>query len=411
MTVSPVQVDQPDGVSRDGHQQALQDESRLLFDQLHIVQSELERLYYQNQAQIPPSTIIYIAPVDKSLIDVRAENLRQQALLKAQGELHALQARYALSSQLGEILIHGTRSVRSMLSLPRSLLRAWQQNRHEAPPKSLGGKRFDRVVEAFSVGGEQAVEALLARASVSTAVQASAWTALARGQMQRDAALAAAFARRAYLLDPRSFRQKWLAFRLHEAGELLEAEALIQLLPESAAFSDSEERQLTRLKEEAKQDRLDRASEALGYAEHQNKVNRQWQDLADSRDALAVQLAVLRFQLDSALNELAQFKRDKNLTDSALQEEQQAALRSKSLVTSLQQEHDKQKALAKQWFDQCVVLQHGVAELTQARDEQARLAGERLAECEQLKLRWATQVEGKSRTSPRGYRRSSGRKS
>lgn len=410
MAVSPVQVDPSDGVSRDGHLQALQDENRALFEQLHIVQSELERLYYQNQAQVPPSTIIYIAPVDKSLIDAQAETLRHQTLLKAQGELHALRTRYALASQLGEILIHGTRSVRAMLSLPSSLLRAWKQNRHEVPPKSLGGKQFDRVVEAFSVGGEGAVEALLTRASVSTVVQASAWTVLARGQMQRDAALAVSFARRAYSLDPRSFRQKWLAFRLHEAGELLEAEALVQLLPESVGFSDSEGRQLARLKEEAKQYRLDRAREVLGYAGHQNKVDRQWQELADSRDALAVQLAVLRFQLDSALKELAQFKRVKDLADSGLQEQQQAALRSKSLVASLQQEHDEQKALATQWFDQCVVLQHGIAELTRARDEQARLAAERLAECEQLRATWAKQVEGHQRTNPAGYKRSSGRK-
>ncbi len=38
-------------------------------------------------------------------------------------------------------------------------------------------------------------------------------------------------ARRAYAVEPRGFRLKWLAFRLYEAGELVEAEAMLALLP------------------------------------------------------------------------------------------------------------------------------------------------------------------------------------
>ncbi|MGG4603034.1 hypothetical protein ACLPHZ_20045, partial [Alcaligenaceae bacterium Me47] len=148
MAVSPVQVDQPGDVPADSYVQALQDENQLLFSQLHLVQAELERLYYQEQAQAVPSTIIHISPVYNSLVDKQAEILRCEALIRAQDEVHMLQTHYALASQLGEILIQGTHSVGSMLSMPTRLLKAWKQNRCVAPPKALGGKQLGSVLEA-----------------------------------------------------------------------------------------------------------------------------------------------------------------------------------------------------------------------------------------------------------------------
>lgn len=411
MAVSPVPVDQPGDVSADDYMQPLQDENQLLLSQLHIVQAELERSYYQEQAQAVPSTIIHIAPIHRSLVEKQAEILRCEALIKAQSEVHALQTHYALASQLGEILIQGTHSVGSMLSLPNRLLKAWKQNRHEAPPKALGGKQFGKVLEAFSEGGEEAVEALLARSSVSTSIQASAWTTVARGQMQTNTALAVQFAHRAFSLEPRLFRQKWLAFRLHEAGELVQAEALAALLPDGVSFSESEGRQLTRLKDEAKQERVNQASKILGLTNHDSRLRQQWQDLAASRDQLALQGVLQSKQLVAAQQTVNKLQQEKAAMDLAVQEERQTLARAQALISSLKKEAEEQKSLAKQWFEQCTTLQYGVAELSQARNEQVSLASKRLAEREALKKELSELVVKQGgRVAPRSRKRSSDRK-
>ncbi|MGE4591784.1 hypothetical protein [Alcaligenes sp.] len=411
MAISPVQVDQPGDVSADGCVQALQDENQLLLSQLHIVQAELERLYYQEQAQTVPSTIIHIAPVHNVLVEKQAEILRCEALIKAQGEVHVLQTHYALASQLGEILIQGTHSVGSMLSLPTRLLKVWKQNRHEIPPKALGGKQFGKVLDAFKEGGEEAVEALLARSSVSTAIQASAWTAVARGQMQTHATVAAKFAHRAFSLEPRSFRQKWLAFRLHEAGELVQAEALAALLPSGVSFSESEGRQLARLKDEAKQERLSQARKILGHTDHESRLRQQWRDLAASRDQLAVQGVLQAKQLMVAQQTVNKLQQEKAAMDLSGLETRQALVRAQALVSSLQKEAEEQKSLAKQWFEQCTTLQYGVAELTQARNEQANLASERLVEREALRKELSElAVKQSMHATPKSRKRSHGRK-
>ncbi|MGR7950732.1 hypothetical protein ACU6HM_15805 [Alcaligenes sp. RM2] len=411
MAVSPVQADQPGDVPADRYVQALQDENQLLYSQLHLVQAELERLFYEGQAQAVPSTIIHIAPVHNSLVEKQAEILRCEALIKAQDEVHILQTRYALASQLGEILIQGTHSVGSMLSTPTRLLKAWKQNRREVPPKVLGGKQFGRVLEAFKEGGEEAVEALLARASVSTAIQASAWTAVARGQMQTHATLAAKLAYRAFSLEPRAFRQKWLAFRLHEAGELAQAEALVTLLPDEVSFSESEGRQLTRLKDEARQDRFNQARKILGHADRENRLRQQWQDLAASRDQLAMQGVLQSKQLIATQQMVNKLQQEKAAMELSAQEERQALMRAQDLVSSLQKEAEEQKTLAKQWFEQCTTLQYGVAELTQTRNEQASQAKEQLAELEALKRELSELVAKQSvRVAPRSKKRSQDRK-
>lgn len=384
MTDMPaVQQEQSIDVQKDRHVQALQEENRLLFDQLQVVQEELERRYYQAQAQpnvastvAAPATVIHIAPVDERLIEVQAENLRCQAVVKAQGEIHALQARHALANQLGDILIEGSRSTGAMLSVPARLHRAWRQNRRETPPASLGGKTFDKVLSAYQDGGEAAVESLLNQALVSTATQASAWTAVARTQLYIDPALAAGMARRAYALEPRPFRQKWLAFRLHESGDLLEAEALLTLLPEDTKFSESEERQADRLKREARQYRLDQAWQMHEYDDQQEKLQRQWQELARSRDAWASQAEQQRVQLVSLQDDAQKLRREHEDQAEALAQLrlQYESLQAESAAAI--QTRDQQITSAAQWFEQCVSLQTGIVELTQARDEQIALAAQ-----------------------------------
>nr|WP_321302967.1 hypothetical protein [Alcaligenes faecalis] len=406
----------------------LQEENRLLFDQLQLVQEELERRHYQTLTQSAvvaehamSTTVIQLAPVDERLIDTYAENLRCQALLTAQSDVHALQSKYALAGQLGAILIDGSRSAGAMLSVPKRLHKAWRQNRQEAVPASLGGKTFDKVIEAFKEGGESAVESLLGRAAVSVTLQASAWTALARTQMAVAPELAATMARRAFGLEPKPFRQKWLAFRLHEAGSLLEAEALLTLLPADIKFSDSEARQADRLKIESKRSRFSLARDFYTHTEQQEKLQHQWQELAKSRDQLSTQLVQLQSQLALAQNEVAVLKTEQDTQSRLVTEfrtrcetlqaellfankerDQRSALlsqeqvRNKTLESSLRdlkQLHQEQEDLAAQWFEQGVSLQVGIAELTQQRDELAKLVSEQQEKCTALEAKLSADEE------------------
>ncbi|WP_454007268.1 hypothetical protein [Alcaligenes sp. Marseille-Q7550] len=136
MTVSHAQNEQSDGIQEDERLQALQEENRLLFDQLQLVQEALERLGSEGQPPLGTAPLnsaampnVHSVPLAGRLVEALAENLRYRELVSAQSQLHALQARHALANQLGNILIEASRSVGGMLSVPRSLYRAWRQNR------------------------------------------------------------------------------------------------------------------------------------------------------------------------------------------------------------------------------------------------------------------------------------------
>ena len=94
-------------------------------------------------------------------------------------------------------------------------------------------------------------------------MRANAYTALARQVMLTDARQAAELARMAWETDPRPYRLKWLAFRLHEAGDTVTAEALLDMLPADISMSESEGRQAARLRREAKQERSRQAQKIL----------------------------------------------------------------------------------------------------------------------------------------------------
>lgn len=400
----------------------LQEENCLLFDQLSAVQQELEQRYHEApsvpaSASTASTTVIQITPVDSRLVEVEAENLHYQALVKAQFDVHDLQARSALSSQLGDILINASSSAAAMLAVPAQLHRAWRRNRAEHPPSSLGGKSFEKVIAAYQQDGEQAVESLLSQAKASTAIQANAWTVLARTMLHIDPVVVAAMAQRAYALDPRPFRLKWLVFRLHEADELLEAEALLALLPADVNFSESEMRQAQRLKSEAYQYRLAQARETLAENERKEELQQQWQSLTQERDALAIQCEQQRVRLSLLQDEAVGLRREleqhaslqqqlvvereslqTQLADGALKQQEQTILlgqeraHSQSLeeqLAKLKKSHAEQKVLVEEWFDQCVTLQASIAEIVQMRDYQVKVADQLQAQHESLQAGFA----------------------
>lgn len=428
MSMSPVVSSElSQECSESKQMQYIEKENCLLLDQLQVVQEELCRLYESPQgvgSGLTP-TVINVAPVDLRLIESQAETTRLECMLKVQTQLHDLKTQHALAAQLGDILIEGVQSTGSLISVPRRLRQAWRQSRRTQPPAVLGGKSFDKVIQAYQQGGGQQVEALLNQAFVSKNVQASAWTAVARTYMTTEPTLVATMARRAFALEPRGFRQKWLAFRLHDSGDLLEAEALLALLPDDVTFTDSEARQRDRLLKQAKELRLDQARSLFGVDEQYEDVQRQWDELAQSRNTLAGVVEQQVIQLSSARDEVEHLRQEKQeqlviaeelraqiqqleeayqerLQERKLEGDQQrqlvlleqdntrAALKQvadlkreleqEGLVKSqmqrecmglqadlkrLEQVLAEKEAQAGQWFEQCVTVQGGLAEMAQ----------------------------------------------
>jgi hypothetical protein len=308
-TIRTVQ-DQPGRPAVEGDVAALKEENELLLSQIQVVQEELERLHHAGGTRQPAKEGRVVLE-DGRFPEIAAENLRYCAVVEAQREVHRLEGQHTVAGDLGEILIQGTTSFSAFLAMPVRLLKVWRKERKQAAPKELGGASFGQVISAYGKDGAAGVDALLASVSISSTTQANALTALARSLMHTEPVKAVEFARRAYSFEPQPFRLKWLGFRLHEAGELIEAEAMLEALPPDMTFSDSEDRQANRLRNEAKQFRLREALQNTGYAERRGKVEQQIGKLEQERREhaeLAAQRGRTIEALEAAQSRLGQEK-------------------------------------------------------------------------------------------------------
>lgn len=245
----------------------LTEENALLFEQLHVVQEELEKYYYKlkdceqrkgSDAGVDRSVVV-ISPKASEAI---AENLKLRALV-AQQQI-ALQVEHAnsLAARLGEMLINGVSSAGSLISLPVRLRRMWKALDQTEPPAALGGSSFQKILDAYAADGTEAVEKLLDSVFLSPVMRANAYTALARQVMLTDAKQGAELARLAWKTDPRPYRLKWLAFRLHEADDTINADVLLDMLPANISMNASEKRHADRIRQEAKNECARQAKKA-----------------------------------------------------------------------------------------------------------------------------------------------------
>lgn len=200
-----------------------------------------------------------------NMLDIISENERLNALVDAYRTIRRLENENALNARLGNILIQGVDSGSLLLMLGK-LGKIWWQSRRKAASESLG-KNFAKLIAAHDQGGFATVDELLSGASVSETVRANGYTILARHLMNDDRAKAAEAARRAYALEPKPYRLKWLLFRLHEAGDVIKADALLDTLPPDTSFSESDARQAGQLRHEARQARRHEAKRKSGIGE------------------------------------------------------------------------------------------------------------------------------------------------
>ncbi len=394
-------------VTAEARLKELEEDNLLLIDQLHVVQTELERLHYEapSQARQLPGSVT-LDWVDDQLPEAIAESLRCRAILDTQKKVQQLEAQHALASKLGDILIQATNSPASLLAAPSRLLGVWRQEKKKVPPSELGGKGFDKIIVAYREGGLIAVEDLLASVSMSSSMQANALTAVARSLMQREPVRAAELARRAYAIEPRPFRLKWLAFRLHEAGERLEAEAMLEALPSDMQFSDSEVRQASRLRNEAKQTRMREAEQKCSYSERRAELARQVIGLTRAREEQAAVAAQCRSEIEALRQAMARLEgenvrltRERGeqvaLAGQRLGEVEalrQAMARLEGENVGLTRERGEQIVLVELQRSEIGALRHAKAQLeqenvglTQERDAQVALAGLEQGEIEALR--------------------------
>ena len=374
----------------------LEEENGLLFEQIQVVQEELERRHLQGTGRTEQHAVTgaNLKWVDDELPAVMAENARYRAMLETQKEVHRLEAEHALASKLGEILIEGATSSGALLAVPSRLLKIWRKEKRQAPPGELGGKGFEKVIAAYREGGLGAVGGLLKSVSASATIRANALTAVARSVMHQEPAKAAELAREAYVTEPRPFRLKWLAFRLHEAGDVIEAEAMLHTLPPDTKFSDSEARQASRLRNEAKEARLHEAKHECGFSEARREIERQVAALTQARDEQA-ELAMQR-QIELDAMRLAQAQKEQEI--SALTEQREALhaeMTALSLIrdeyTALAGRQEEAAKLAAERGREVEALKAAKVQLEQEKsalagrqEEQAKVAAERMKQITEL---------------------------
>lgn len=357
--------------AKDARIKELTEENELLFEQLHVVQEELEKYYHKlkdceqrkGSNADAGGTVVVIPPQAGEAL---TENLKLRALVAQQQAALQVEGTNSLAARLGEMLINGVSSAGSFIALPVRLRRMWKALDQTVPPAALGGKSFQKVLDAHAAGGSEAVEKLLDSVFLSPVMRADAYTALARQVMLTDARQAADLARLAWATDPRPYRLKWLAFRLHEADDAINAEALLDMLPADISMSDSENRQAARLRQEAKQERARQAqkateasrTEAMQLQATMAKLKQTAEESKKQQEALAAQLhtqkeeikkqqtdaaAQLNKQREEHKQELAQ--RDKRIVElqKAADQVRQEIAQAREAQAALQRQMDAQK--------------------------------------------------------------------
>ena len=234
-------------------------ENKFLLEQLHEVQRELEKYYYkfkEFEEHKSTSTKCNILGITSEIQDALVENLKFQSLAEQQKIALQIERKNSLPSRLGKMLINGVKSGNSLIALPIRLLKVWKSLDQNIPPSVLGGKNFEKVVEIYTTNGTEAMENLLDSVNLSHVMRANAYTAIARKMMLVDPQQTAILARKAWETDPRPYRLKWLAFRLHESGNAISAESLLEMLPSDINMTSSEKLHAERIRKESKRERI-----------------------------------------------------------------------------------------------------------------------------------------------------------
>ncbi|WP_411330855.1 hypothetical protein [Desulfovibrio desulfuricans] len=371
-----------DAAGQEARIKELSDENEILFEQLHVVQVELEKYYLKlkecEQRKGAAAVAAPSASFDPRLPETLAENQKLRALVAQHTLALRVETQNSLPSRLGDMLIKGVSSTGAFFALPGRLRKMWKALERTNPPAELGGKSFQKVIDAYGAGGVDAVEKLLDSVFIAPTMRANAYTELARQLMPSDAKKAAAIARLAWETDPRPYRLKWLAFRMHEADDAVTAEAMLELLPADIPMSESEQRQVMRIRQDSAYLRKKKAESDVGVQKQKNAENQKIAQLTKQAEEQRREADRLRQQQKEAQKLAETRQADLKALQSHLTEQEALAANRAEEISALKAAQAELQALADGHKAEANALQ---ARLT----EQKGLAVSRAEEIDVLK--------------------------
>lgn len=263
-------------------------ENKLLLEQLHIVQEKLEKIDKIDKNFEDNKNYLYSkennVKISEQINDILSENIKLNAIVIQMKFALEVEKTNSLTSRLGNILIVGVSSIGKLIKLPYNLCKTWNILNKKNPPKSLGNN-YQRVIDMYKIGGMEAVEKLLNTTFISSIMRANAYTHLARYLMTSNKQKVAELARLAWETDPRNYRLKWLAFRLHESGDYITSEALLEMLPNDISLTESEKAHIKRIRNNSINKRRQEACKILSTLT--NEVGEQIENTISLKNSLA----------------------------------------------------------------------------------------------------------------------------
>ncbi len=138
-----------DTEDKDARIKELTEENELLFEQLHVVQEELEKYYHKlkdceqrkGSGADAGSSVVVIPPQASEAL---AENLKLRALVAQQQAALQVESTNSLAARLGEMLLKGVSSAGSLIALPVRLRRMWKALTRPCPRPRWGARASRR---------------------------------------------------------------------------------------------------------------------------------------------------------------------------------------------------------------------------------------------------------------------------
>jgi len=226
----------------------LQEKLRLEEQNLERMRREIEELHQAHDseraaAQAETAAVrAQVASLHTQLAASQQDAIRYRgAAISA--ERRAESVRNTISFRLGKALIDA-KSWSGFGALPSALWGLRQEVRSRRAGTAAGSPSkaawLHTLEPTLQAQGLEAAEALARGRAATPDELATAFTRLARLVLRSDTAAACRLAREAHQIEPRPFRAKWLAFLLHDSGQIVEPRQLLDALPPSTQLHASE---------------------------------------------------------------------------------------------------------------------------------------------------------------------------
>jgi hypothetical protein len=329
----------------------LEEDNELLVLQLRQAQEELQK-YYRKYTELEKTQLTSGgAPIaeDESVVEMLSEIERLRVLSETQEWVNRSESDNALHARLGRMIVDSASSAAGIMSVPSKLIKFWRSATNTSIPSQLGGEDFSNVIAAYQKSGIEGANSLIADAQVPQQVAATALTKLARHLMKdHKFSDAVKVSEEAFRIDPKGFRLKWLAFRFHDAGDVIKAESIVQLLPAETSFTDSESKQVDQIKFEAQRERTKRAKAKTGFNQKKQQRERELQELKQTLAAVEGEKTQLQSRAEAQAGQLQEQERE--LGAIKLNEQSLASdkLRLEEQLTQLERQRSEQTATIEQ---------------------------------------------------------------